>query len=290
MKKTVSIIIPSWNAVSLLKKNLPSVVTSRPDELIVVDDGSIDASKDFVSEVYPQIKLLVHPRNMGFIQSINDGVKISNSDIVVLLNNDVSPEKNFLIPLVSHFEDDTVFSVCSAVAGYGYSKASFTHGFVSLSQGKPTSRATYALWASGGSAAYSRLKWDKLGGFDDMLKPFYFEDIDVSYRAWKRGWKVLWEPESRVNHTISSTIGKKFSKEYVDRVSQRNHLLFIWKNITSKRLISDHRHALTQKIRSGEMLQPIFSAFAKLGQAYARRQIEKKESILTDEEIFAKFR
>src|SRR5262249_49124146 len=60
---------------------------------------------------------------------------------------------------------------------------------------------------------------------------FYLEDTDLGYMAWKRGWKVLYQPRSIVFHEHRGTIGKKFSPDYIQSVLRKNYLLFTWKNI-----------------------------------------------------------
>ena len=57
--------------------------------------------------------------------------------------------------------------------------------------------------------------WRQLGGFDPLLEPFYLEDTDLGYMAWKRGWKVLYQPRSVVYHEHRGTIGKKFTPEFI---------------------------------------------------------------------------
>ncbi len=74
-------------------------------------------------------------------------------------------------------------------------------------------------------------KFLELGGFDNILKPFYLEDTDLGFMAWKRGWKVLYQPRSVVFHEHRGTIGKKFSPAYISSVLKKNFVLFCWKNI-----------------------------------------------------------
>ncbi len=70
-----------------------------------------------------------------------------------------------------------------------------------------------------------------MGGFDSLLTPFYLEDTDLSYLAWKRGWKVLYQPRSIVYHEHRGTIGKRFSERQIQAVLKKNYILFCWKNI-----------------------------------------------------------
>ena len=86
-------------------------------------------------------------------------------------------------------------------------------------------------YGGGGSCAFDRRKFLELGGFDELLAPFYLEDTDIGYMAWKRGWKVLYQPRSVVYHEHRGTIGKRFSAAQIDLVLKKNFALFCWKNI-----------------------------------------------------------
>ena len=71
----------------------------------------------------------------------------------------------------------------------------------------------------------------ELGGFDPLYRPGYYEDMDLSYRAWMRGWTVLYEPRSRSFHKISVSMVARYGEEGKLRLLYRNHLLFTIKNI-----------------------------------------------------------
>ena len=83
-------------------------------------------------------------------------------------------------------------------------------------------------------------KFLELGGFDPLYEPFYLEDTDLGYMAWKRGWKVLYQPRSVVYHEHRGTIGKRFREEQIQAVLKKNHLLFCWKNIHEWRRLGSH--------------------------------------------------
>ena len=86
-------------------------------------------------------------------------------------------------------------------------------------------------YGGGGSCAFDRRKFWELGGFDELLAPFYLEDTDLGYLAWKRGWKNLYQPASVVYHEHRGTIGRRFSEAHIQGVLKKNFLLFTWKNI-----------------------------------------------------------
>ena len=96
------------------------------------------------------------------------------------------------------------------------------------------------FYGGGGSCAFHRRKFLQLGGFDELLAPFYLEDTDLGYLAWKRGWKVLYQPASIVFHEHRGTIGKTFSEACIQGVLKKNFLLFCWKNIHEWPRLAQH--------------------------------------------------
>src|SRR5207249_955437 len=83
----------------------------------------------------------------------------------------------------------------------------------------PQAGPFYSMFASGGSAMFDRRRFLELGGFDPLFAPFYLEDVELSYRAWKRGLTVAYEPRSAVRHQFSSTIASLAGRQ-VARVAQ----------------------------------------------------------------------
>ena len=94
------------------------------------------------------------------------------------------------------------------------------------------------FYGGGGSCAFDRAKFLDIGGFDHLYRPFYLEDTDLGYMAWKRGWKVLYQPASVVYHEHRGTIGKRFSNAYIQSVLKKNFVLFAWKNIHDWRMLA----------------------------------------------------
>ncbi len=88
----------------------------------------------------------------------------------------------------------------------------------------------------------------KLGGFDSKLFPFYFEDLDLSYRAAKRGYKLLWAHDCPVEHRHETYYNNLFTSETLDFMKQTRLLLFIWKNLTDKILFTQHLKALPKRV------------------------------------------
>ena len=173
------------------------------------------------------------------------------SNIVVLLNNDVRVEKDFLKTLKNHFRNENIFAVTLHEKGEGFSKAHWKDGFFQFNRGEEFKTLHKSSWASGGSAAFRKKYWDSLGGFDPIFHPGYWEDVDLSYRAIKQGYDIFWEPNSKVIHQHGTTFEKIMKKSKKEWIQQRNQLLFIWKNIDDSNLLSQHKKALVKRLFGG---------------------------------------
>ena len=285
-----SIVIPNWKGRRLLEKNLPAVLATQPDEVIVVDDASPDDSNQFLEKNYPQVKLVKHRKNQGFAAACNSGVKAAQGEIVALLNLDVIPEKDALEKILPNFKDEKVFAVSFHEPQWSWAKILWQNGLIEHQPGQKTKKTHLSAWASGGSSAFRKSIWQKLGGFDSLYHPFYWEDIDLSYRAWKRGHRVLWEPRAVVQHQHEAIIGKHYSKKEISLISERNRLLFIWKNIGYPKMILEHQFYLARKLlTSPGYWKPFLAALAYLPRVLPRRFKECREKKLNDGEVFKQF-
>jgi GT2 family glycosyltransferase len=292
----VSIVIPNYNGEELLEKNLPKVLAclknegNRIKEIIIIDDASTDGSVGLIKEKFPEIKLIKHKVNRGFSAAVNTGARTAKGKLIALLNNDVIPKENFLVPVFPHFKNKNIFAVSLHEEGFSWAKSKFENGFVLHEPGPRTKEAHETFWVSGGSGVFRRSQWMKLGGMDEKLfSPFYWEDLDLCYRAAKRGWGLLWEPKAHVKHKHESTTGK-WPKKYVQRIQERNQLFFIWKNLTSPYLFRRHViGVLTKVVRHPGYIRIVLMALFKMKQVLRARKKEKKETKISDEAIFARF-
>ncbi len=288
----VSVVIINWNGGEKLKTYLPEVLKLKQvDEFIVTDDASTDNSLDFLEKNYPQVKLVKRNKNGGFSSNANSGVKGSNGDLVFLLNPDAVPNRDCIINALPYFKDEAVFSVGCNTGGC-WSWANWQDGFFwhYMSPGKIQSHQT--LWSRGGSGIFRKKTWEKFGGMDELYNPFYEEDVDLGYRAIKRGYKNIWVKDCVVTlPEEKGVIEENISKGKLSKIAQRNQLLFIWKNITSENLITEHKSALIKMLLTKPGYWPVFiSAVIKYPEILGKRTIEKKEQKLSDEEILEMFK
>jgi GT2 family glycosyltransferase len=251
----------------LLEEMFPALLTATHEfqkktgglwEVIVVDDGSVDDTIPWI-ETRPEknIKLITRRRNTGFALACNLGFSACSYNIVILLNNDVLVDKNFILPLVSHFTDDKVFGVTFKALGrdqttfcnggkIGEFRMGFWRAFRNYdvangnSSPSPEPDSLYSFSVCGGFCAFDRQKLKEVGGFEPLMSPFYWEDVELSYRAWKRGWVIHYEPKSVVYHDASTTIRGAFNRFRIDRINTRNRLIFMWKNLHDPAMLMKH--------------------------------------------------
>lgn len=292
----VSVVIANYNGEDLLKKNLSKIVELKDNpknlisEIILVDDGSADGSADFVKKNFPEIRLFKHKTNRGVASALNTGVRSAKGELILMISTDMTPKINLAEILIPHFDDAKVFSVAFHEEGVGPEKAVWKDGFLEFSNIKESKEFKPVFYVRKGSGMFRRKYWIELGGMDEKLfLPFYWEDLDIGYRAAKRSYKNLWEPKAMVIHEHWGTVGK-FPKNFINKTGDLHMLLFIWKNITSSNLTRRHVAGLFLKIFKNPIyLLVIFKAISKMGIVLKERKKEVHESIVSDEAVFSRF-
>lgn len=293
---TVSVVIVNWNGRELLEKFLPSVLSAvgRID-IILADDGSDDSSVEFVKSKFKQVKIVSSEIHRGFASTANMGVTASGTDVVVLLNTDVSPERGFLGPLLERFSDQIVFAVGCLDRSHekgntvlrGRGTASWLDGYYIHDKGNIAGVDT--AWVSGGSGAFRRSIWMELGGMDELYNPFYWEDLDLSYRARKAGYLTLFEKQSIVDHYHQEgKIRLTFPQSEIRKTAFRNQLIFVWKNLSDPGIFMRHLIRLTFDITSGLMtgktayISGLISALRMLPEIISHRLTQSKQWRISD--------
>ena len=313
----VSIVIPNWNGRGLLAEYLPSVISAAEEyrtmshanaEIVLVDDGSTDDSVEWLKASYVNkfVNIVGLEKNVGFVRAVNKGFEAAQYDLVFLLNSDVRAAPDCIEPLAKQFYDPDVFAVCCR-AGRINSKrldgggkiGRFERGFWRVFHNyeviaDEAESELISFYGSGGYTMYDRRKWDALGGFQAILSPNYWEDVEICYRAWKRGWKVIYEPQSRVEHLGSASMIKKGRRE-LNVITERNRLLITWINLHDGAMLAIHIFWLTLKLAGAiftldaSFLSSFRLAFGKMSKVRALRSIEKRASRITDKNLEQKF-
>ena len=278
----------------------------------IIKSGT-DASGDFPAT--PGLRLIRRESNRGFGETCNLGFENARHPLVFLLNNDVEVDVNSIAPLVEKFADDSVFAVHCRVfdmnsgneCGTG-KLGSFARGFIRVHKSyvpggdeQPAGSGTdgnhfsfYSMFAGGGSAMFDRNSFIEIGGFDPLLSPFYWEDVELSYRAWKRGYTVLYEPRSVARHRISSTISK-LDRRTVRKIEQRNRLIYHWIHLHQRSFLLSHAlWVLLLAVTAPLRFRPSFigsciAALKRLPEIRKRRAEERQAARRTDLDVFEVF-
>lgn len=258
-----AVIIPSYNGLEHLKKNLDKIVALKTDQIIIIDDASTDSSCDYIQKNYPEIKLIINNKNIRFPAAVNRAFTYTDAQIVFLLNQDVSPEPDLVEKTLPLFKDKSIFAVTFNEGHMGLAQVDFTKGFINYISKNPKV-VSESFWASGGSSAIRKNYWDKLQGFDEIYSPGYLEDLDLSWRARRLGLKILWSPESKVYHQRETTFKKTFKPDYLLKIKERNYLIVQWKNLNTKNLISHVFYLILRCIKHPGFIKPVIMAISKL--------------------------
>lgn len=241
----ISVVILTYNSVNFIKPCLDSVFTqgSQDLEVIVVDNGSKDATVSLIKENYPQVILIKNKDNLGACRGRNQGIEVSGGEWVLTLDCDIILQENFLAsilpildslspktgilqPKIMNYTGDEIYSA-------GIYK-SFLNRFFDVGRGLPDSGLFDNMRnIFGGCCAASLYRRkifdeisDKYGYFDERFF-FIFEDVDLSWRAQRKGWSTLYYPKAKCFHCGNSSNTIKKNRQYL---SFRNRNLLIAKN------------------------------------------------------------
>lgn len=252
----LSIVVPTWNGRGLLERHLPGVVEElerwsenqqQSGEVVIADDGSTDGSAAWLGERFPEVKCVRSERNRGFGPTANMGVLAAEAPLVVLLNNDLAVQRGCLDAVWARFADPDLFGLTmraqelpGATFATGGKLGRWRRGFWETWRNFETPAGASFLLV-GGFCAFRREPFMQLGGFDAIFAPYYSEDLDLSYRARKRGWRIEYEPAAVVHHEQSVSVARHATRWRRAVVTERNRLLFHWRNLDGGPLT---RHAL----------------------------------------------
>lgn len=208
----VSIIIVNYNGKTFLEKCFKSI--SKIDyplfETILIDNNSTDDSIEIIKKNYPDTIIVKLEKNHGFAYPNNIGSKLAKGELLLFLNNDTEVTPGFLLELVKVFETDSQIAICqSMLLNYNNeidSSGDFIDSVgVSYSSKKKIENLREIFSARGASMMIRKSVFKKLNGFDEKFV-FIFEDVDLGWRAWIAGYKVVIMPTSIVYHKGGGTI------------------------------------------------------------------------------------
>jgi len=249
----IKIIIPNCNGKVHLTECLESIgrQSFKDYKVIIIDNNSTDGSIDFIEINYPEANLIKLNYNSGFSKAVNIGIKYALEDSltthIVLLNNDIECDINFLSELISGFINDKIGTVSPKMFNY-YNRVILddTGNFI-IKKGLPFSRGQgeidigqydesgYIFGACAGAAIYKREVFEKVGFFDEDYFAYY-EDVDFSFRLQLQGYKCIYNPRAICYHKRGGTLSNR-SRKYIYLI-ERNLFFLRLKNYPLSILIT----------------------------------------------------
>ena len=238
--KILAVIVVSYNSRSYLEKCINSIVESIPEteediiELIIVDNNSDDGSKSLIEDLCKKhaiLKSIINVKNMGFAYANNQAIKSSSANYFFLLNSDTEIYEDSIESVLEYIKNDipsnkigiigpkiinsdgTIQSSCRKFPSLINAVA---HNILSLINPDNKFSRQYKMadadrsksfetdWVSGSAMIISKAAMDNSGLFDDKYF-MYVEDVDLCYRMWKSGYKVVYFPKIKVLHHIGKS-------------------------------------------------------------------------------------
>ena len=244
MAALVSVVIPNWNGMKWLGTCLQSLrgQTFRDFEIIVVDNGSVDESVEFMRTEYPKVKIVPLPVNVGFAAGMNAGIRVAEGNYIAALNNDTEADPQWLARMVAVIEKQAEFSIfaCKIMdfkqrdifdsLGDGYSRSGLSFKLAARCKDDGTLNEPFEVFGACAAACiYRKSMLDEIGLYDEDFFA-YMEDVDLCVRARLAGYRCLAIPDAIVYHVGSATSGGSASAFSV-RLTTRNLFAVILKNM-----------------------------------------------------------
>lgn len=264
----ISAIIPAYNNRDHLRNFLKSLKdqTLKPDEVIVIDDGSTDGTKEMITEEFPSVGLIVHPRNKGACAALNTGIKNAKNGYVVMLDQDLVLPETWMEEIAREIEGDEKIAVVSGL------HISPVCEKIENRKEKPS---YYGCGFHGGGSIAKKSALIEAGLFPEEFF-IYFHEADLAARLLSRGYKIKICP-SVVSLNFPCAPQLHGSKAYF---ATRNTLWYVWKNYPLKYalfpVIFHLSHYFVEFTRRGYMVEffnGILDALRGLGYALRNRKV-----------------
>jgi len=244
----VTVVVLNHNGLEHLGPCFESLkALAYPDDRVtlhLVDNGSADGSVQFMTGRFPEVKITGHGSNIGFSAAMNRAAEAAETPLVAFLNNDTRVDPQWLAELVKPLVRKEAVSAGSHIVdwkgrddlfqgggcnfhGVGFQAGLHDAGEAGAANPAP-SRPVDVLFACGAAMVVDREIFLDAGGFDEDFFAFY-EDVDLGWRLWILGHKVVWVPTSKVYHHHSAT-ASRIPIHRLRVLHVRNPLLTILKN------------------------------------------------------------
>ena len=227
LKPVVSVIVPSYGKPEYTLRCLASIAAHPPTaaiEVIVVDDATPDDSTVCLAAV-PGIRLIINPSNLGYLRSCNAAARIAQGEFLLLLNNDTQVLPDWLDPLLLPFRSRGDVGAVGSKLLYPDGRlqeagcivwddgSGWNFGRLDSPERPAYNYLREVDYCSAASLLVPRALFNAMGGFDERYAPAYCEDSDLAFRLRERGYKVLYQPRSRIVHHEGISYGRSLTRQ-----------------------------------------------------------------------------
>lgn len=246
----ISVLVVNWNGLHHLKLSLPTLMSQEYPadrlEIVLVDNGSKDGSVDFVRRDFPSIRVLCNESNQGFAKPNNDAAQAASGEYIALMNNDMRADAQWLAKAVRHIDENrSILCIGSRILSWDGRRIDFDGGTMQFlgyaaqqDIGRPVDESSAIskeiLFPCGGAMLINRELFLSAGGLDQDYFAI-FEDVDLGWRLWLMGYRVVLAPESLVYHRLHGTLDRS-REEKMRYLMHRNALWTVIKNYSDDTL------------------------------------------------------
>ncbi len=243
----VSVLVLSWNGRHHLEECLPALeaqrLPGRELEILVLDNGSHDGTVAWLEKNHPRVRTLASRNNLGFCGGNLRLAQEARGEALVLLNNDTRPQDGWLESLVGALEaaPADVAAVSGKIVDWQGQRLDFARGLLTFDghafqqdYRRPLAglelppAGSELLFACGGNMIVRRDSFFAAGAFDNDYFA-YLEDVDLGWRLWAGGERVIFEPSATVHHRSMAT-SQMLGNENRGFLFERNAFLTAYKN------------------------------------------------------------
>lgn len=210
----VSVIIPVYNQVHYTYACLASILEHTKDvayEILLADDVSTDATAEF-GKFAENVTICRNETNQGFLRNCNQAAKAARGKYLMFLNNDTQVTQGWLSSLVTLIESDSGIGMVGSKLVYPDGRLQEAGGILwsdgsgwNYGRMEDPEKPEYNYvkdvdYISGAAILLSNRLWKQIGGFDERFAPAYCEDSDLAFEVRKAGFRVVYQPLSKVIH------------------------------------------------------------------------------------------